>query len=115
MNNDKTLNEQYQVVSTTFSDRNEAQNCAELLLAKHLVACCQISEIASVYRWQGKIEKTSEYKVEMKSKKRLFSQIKENILENHSYEVPEIIAYDITDGNEQYLQWIDDETLTTKN
>ena len=105
------MNGHFLVVVTTFSDSKEAQACAELLLEKHLAACCQINKIESLYHWKGKVEKSGEYRVEMKTKKELFSKIKECILKNHSYEVPEIIAYDIVEGNEQYLQWINDETI----
>lgn len=41
----------------------------------------------------------------------LFDKKIENIiLENHNYEVPEIICYDINDGNLKYLFWIDETT-----
>lgn len=41
----------------------------------------------------------------------LFDKKIENIiLENYNYEVPEIICYDINDGNLKYLFWIDETT-----
>ena len=105
------MNAEYIIVSTTFADKAEAEKCIAVLLAKRIVACCQISEIESTYRWRGNIEKSKEYKVEIKSTKKLFSKIKENIRESSSYDVPEIVAYDIVGGSEEYLKWIDEETL----
>ncbi|MBO4335391.1 MAG: divalent-cation tolerance protein CutA [Desulfovibrio sp.] len=104
------MNGQYIIVSTTFADKAEAEKCIAVLLDKRIVACCQISEIESIYRWHGNIERSKEYKVEIKSTKKLFSKIKETIIAKSSYDVPEIVAYDIIEGSEEYLQWIDTET-----
>ena len=46
----------------------------------------------------------------MKSKKELFKEIEKVILENHSYEIPQLVAYDIVDGFKEYLDWIGEET-----
>lgn len=46
----------------------------------------------------------------MKTRKDLYKKIENIILENHNYEVPEIICYDINDGNLKYLFWIDETT-----
>lgn len=46
----------------------------------------------------------------MKSKKELFKEIEKVILENHSYETPQLVAYDIVDGFKEYLDWIGEET-----
>ena len=46
----------------------------------------------------------------MKTKKELYKEVERTILENHSYEVPEIITYNIEDGYSKYLNWIDKET-----
>ena len=46
----------------------------------------------------------------MKSKKELYNQIEKIILENHSYEIPQLVAYDIIDGYKRYLNWIGEET-----
>ena len=32
------------------------------------------------------------------------------MLDNHSYETPQLIAYDIVDGYKGYLDWIEEET-----
>ena len=46
----------------------------------------------------------------MKTKKELYKEIEKTIKENHSYEVPEIIAYDIMFASNEFLDWIDNET-----
>lgn len=104
------MNTEFIVVSVTFPSVSEAEKCIEDLLKHHLVSCCQMYPIQSIYRWKGKIEKADEISVILKSKQSLFSKIKECILKNHSYEVPEILSYPIIDGYEPYLAWIKEET-----
>lgn len=100
----------YIMISTTFEDREEANRIIKLLLEKRLVSCCQLSNITSSYHWKGKIEHTEELLLQMKSKKELYEEIEKTIIENHSYETPQIIAYDIVNGYKGYLDWIEEET-----
>ena len=100
----------YITITTTFDNKDEANRISELLLKERLVSCCQISNITSSYHWKGKIEHTEEYLLQMKSKKELYNQIEKIILENHSYETPQLVAYDIIDGYKEYLNWIGEET-----
>lgn len=102
--------DKYIMITTTFDNKDEANRISQLLLKERLVSCCQISNITSSYHWKGKIEHTEEYLLQMKSKKELYKQIEKTILENHSYEVPQLVAYDIVDGYKEYLNWIGEET-----
>ena len=101
---------QYIMITTTFDNKDEANKIMDLLLKERLVSCCQLSNITSAYHWKGKIEKAEEYLLQMKSKKELYKEIEKIILDNHSYETPQIVAYDIVHGYSEYLKWIDDET-----
>jgi periplasmic divalent cation tolerance protein len=98
------------MITTTFDDKDEANKISELLLKERLVSCCQLSNIISSYHWKGKIEHTEEYLLQMKSKKELYKEIEKVILDNHSYETPQLIAYDIAYGYQGYLDWIEEET-----
>ena len=104
------MENKYIMVLTTFDSKEEADKVIEILLEKRLVSCCQLSNITSNYHWKGKIERSDEYLVQMKSKKSLYKEIEETILENHSYETPQLIAIDIAEGYKDYLDWIDEET-----
>lgn len=98
------------MITTTFDNQEEANRITELLLEKRLVSCCQLSNITSSYHWKGKIEHSNEFLLQMKSRKGLFKEIEKVILENHSYETPQLIAYDIVEGYQGYLDWIEEET-----
>lgn len=100
----------YIMITTTFDNLEEANTIINILLEKRLVSCCQLSDIKSSYHWKGKIEHTKEYLLQMKSKKNLYKEIETEILKNHSYETPQLVVYDIVNGYEKYLNWIDQET-----
>ncbi|MEO2068144.1 MAG: divalent-cation tolerance protein CutA [Desulfurobacteriaceae bacterium] len=59
--------------------------------------------------WNGKIETTKEWLILIKSEKRLYKEIEKTIKENHSYQVPEILAVSVVDGNPDYLKWLKSE------
>ena len=101
---------EYIMITTTFSNQEEMEDVVHLLLDERLVSCCQIKEIQSLYHWKGKVENEKEYLVLMKTKKDLYKEVEKEILNHHSYEVPEIISYEITNGYSKYLNWIEDET-----
>lgn len=100
----------YIMISTTFDNKEETNKIIKLLLEKRLVSCCQVSNITSSYHWKGDIEEANEFLVQMKSKKSLYKEIEQVILDNHSYETPQIVAYNIVDGYKGYLDWIEEET-----
>jgi periplasmic divalent cation tolerance protein len=99
------------IVTTTADKREELEAIAERLLADQLAACCQIvGPHTSLYRWQGKIEKATEWMCLIKTRRDLYAAVETTIKVLHSYEVPEIIATEIDLGNESYLRWLFEET-----
>lgn len=104
------MDKKYCLITTTFDNKEEAEKVINILLEKRLVSCCQLSNISSKYHWKGNIETADEYIVHMKSKKVLYKEIENEILKLHSYEVPQIVMYDIQNGYKEYLDWIDSET-----
>ena len=98
----------YIVVLVTTANREEAEKILDILLEARLVACGNIlSEVASVFGWAGKIEKAEECMVLLKSRRDLIERIAEVVKKLHSYEVPEIISFEIADGSEAYLNWLE--------
>lgn len=86
---------------------SQAQMIAETLVAEQLAACVQLTEVASVYRWQGEIERAAECALQIKTRASLFEQISARVTELHSYEVPEIIGLPILSISESYATWLD--------
>lgn len=93
----------YILITTTFNNKKNLKNVTDILLERRLISCIQISKIKSKYFWENKLVTSKEYLVKMKTRKDLYKKIENIILENHNYKVPEIICYDINDGNLKYL------------
>ena len=100
-----------QVVTTT-DQKESAEKLANYVVEKQLAACVQISTCLSVYRWQGKIENAEEYHCTMKSRADLYPELEKAIRKIHNYEVPEIIATEISNGGSDYFEWLETELRT---
>jgi len=101
----------YAVVFVTAANKKEARKIADGIVKEHLVACVNIVEkIESIYWWQGKIEKSMEMLLIMKTKISLAKKLIKKVKALHSYVVPEIIFLPIIEGNPDYLKWINKET-----
>jgi len=100
-------NSRYIIVFVTAKDSKEAGKIAGQIIAKKLAACVSIiSNIKSVYLWKQKVERTTESLLLIKTRKAVFGKLKKEIKKLHSYEVPEIIALGIAQGEAKYLNWI---------
>lgn len=96
-----------QIVITTAPDQASARKLADTLIEEGLAACVNVlDKVESIYRWQGKINRDSEYMLLIKSTQRQYSQIQQRILDLHPYELPEIIAVPISGGLPAYLDWL---------
>jgi periplasmic divalent cation tolerance protein len=95
------------IVLTTAGSEEEAQKIAHHLVEKGMAACVNIvPHIASVYRWQGKVEEAREWLLLIKTTARTFEKVRTAIAQLHSYELPECICLTIEDGSPEYLRWI---------
>ena len=103
----------YCIISTTTDSKENADAITQLLLEKKLIACVQSTVIQSAYHWQGKIIKSEEILLQMKTRKSLFEKIQTEIEYLHTYDAPEIIMVPMADANASYLQWIEEETINT--
>lgn len=95
------------IVLTTAGSQDEARRIASVLVERGLAACVNIiSQIESIYRWQGKIESATEWLLIIKTEVGLFRRLRDTIQELHSYDIPECMMLEITHGSEPYLKWI---------
>lgn len=101
----------YIEVRSTTDSREEADKICNAVVEARLAACAQVSgPIRSTYWWQGKIERADEYFLTMKTTRDKFRDLAQVIRENHSYDVPDIVAVPIVNGTDDYLEWISSET-----
>ncbi len=98
------------VVLSTCGSSEEAEKIAHLLLEQRLAVCVNIvPAVRSLYRWQGAIESASESLLVIKSRRGLFEQLRCALENEHSYDVPEVLALPVVDGSPAYLSWLEGE------
>ncbi len=101
----------YVTVTTTTDNPDEAQRLSTGAVEARLAACGQVSApITSTYWWEGKLETSTEYRVDFKTRSELADTLTTHITTTHSYDTPEVIVTPITGGNRAYLAWITAET-----
>jgi periplasmic divalent cation tolerance protein len=102
---------EYIEIRWTSGSIDEARKISRYLVQERLVACAQIIPwIESIYMWDNKLETAQECKITFKTRREYWDKIKQIIIENHSYEIPEIIYEPIEGGNAEYLAWIHEST-----
>jgi periplasmic divalent cation tolerance protein len=97
----------YITIFITTPNKKVSDVIIEQLLDNKLVSCVNVIPVVkSIYWWKGKICKSKEQLLIFKSIKSKFKKIVKILKKNHPYEVPEIVSFDISDGNPEYLKWI---------
>jgi len=95
------------VVLTTTPNIEESETLARKIIESKLAACVQIlPPMKSFYVWENEIQIDSEHLLLIKTLSVKFSELKEFIQANHSYDVPEIIALKASDVAENYFDWM---------
>ena len=99
------------MLTVTADSPKTAKAITDALLKGRLAACVnEMAGIKSSYWWKGKLERSREIMLVIKTRKTLAADVIREVKKVHPYEVPEIIAFDISRGNPDYLEWIGKET-----
>ncbi|HEV8160175.1 MAG TPA: divalent-cation tolerance protein CutA [Pyrinomonadaceae bacterium] len=95
------------VVLMTTPNIEEADALARKIIEAKLAACVQVlPPMKSFYVWENEIQVDSEHLLLIKTLSVNFTELKEFIQANHSYDVPEIIALKASDVAENYFDWM---------
>ena len=95
------------LVLSTASSEKEAMMIAQALVEHELAACVNVvPAIRSIYRWKGKIWNEVENMLFIKTTSPQLEELKKMLKELHSYELPEVLAVKIDDGEKNVLNWI---------
>jgi len=99
------------IVLVMASSRKEAIRIAQAVVKEKLAACVNIlSPVTSIFRWKGKVQRSRETLLIVKTTERRYPGLERLIRSLHSYEVPEIVALRIGRGLSQYTAWVEQET-----
>jgi periplasmic divalent cation tolerance protein len=95
-------------LTTTLPDRDAAERLGVILVEERWAACAQvIGPLESTYRWQGEVERTTEWYCHLKTTLARAPGARARIRELHPYELPEIVAVPFVEGDPDYFRWIE--------
>jgi periplasmic divalent cation tolerance protein len=99
------------VVLVTVPNAAEAERIADTLVNGRKAACVNVlPQVSSKFWWEGKVDSEEEALLVVKTRDTLLDEVISVVKQNHSYEVPEIIALPIVGGSQDYLDWLVAET-----
>ena len=93
-------------VVTTLATRDDARRIAWDLVERGLVACAQLSDIESVYAWQGAVQQEPEVRLLMKTTADRYADVEAAIRAMHPYDLPAIYALPVTAALPAYASWV---------
>lgn len=95
------------VVVTSVGTEEQANLIARELVERRHASCVNIvPAVRSVYRWKGRVCSDSEYLLLVKTLATEFEAVRSTIAELHTYELPEVLAFTIADGDRAFLDWL---------
>lgn len=102
-------------VVTTVSTREQAQAMARALVQQRLAACAQISQIESLYVWDGALQQEPEFRLLFKTTDDRYAAVEEAIRKLHPYELPAIHAYGVAHVYAPYAEWVVQNSRQSQN
>ena len=91
---------------TTLATRAEADKLAAEVVALGLAVCVQVEgPITSHYVWQGRQERTEEFRLCLKCLPDKLSALETHVLGHHPYAIPEWVVVRAGHVGEKYLSW----------
>jgi len=100
------------VALSSVGSAEDAERLARALVERRLAACVNVVPgVVSHYRYQGELHRDAEWLLVVKTRVERMAALRTALVELHPYELPELVALEITDGSEKYLEWLDDSVL----
>ncbi|MEN9496338.1 MAG: hypothetical protein RLZZ137_1378 [Cyanobacteriota bacterium] len=90
---------------TTEANGELAEQLARTLLERQLAACVALRPVTSLYHWQGRIERSEEVQILIKSHPACAAALEEAVRELHSYSTPQWLVWPAEAG-EAYAAWL---------
>lgn len=88
---------------------DEASKLAGTLLEERLIACANVHETRSIYRWKGEIANETEYVLTCKTTPSRAEEAARRIEALHSYKVPCVLRMQPAQANAAYAAWAEEE------
>jgi len=103
------------LVLTTVPDMETGERIVRRLVDERLAACGNlVPGVASIFRWQGAVQKEGEILVLMKTRTAAVEPLFRRVSELHPYEVPELLSFPVGAGSQAFCGWVVDETAEVR-
>ena len=93
------------IALTTEASAEQAEALAMALLERRLAACVALKTVESLYRWDGRVERSSEVQLMIKSHASCSSALEEAVRELHSYSTPQWLLWP-AEASSDYAAWL---------
>ena len=91
---------------TTTETTEQAKLLSKLAVQSGWAVCAQISSpITSLYLWEEKLTESQEIRISLKLLDSNLSGLRQLVLDNHPYDIPQWVVADLSDVSEGYLNW----------
>ena len=98
------------ILYVTHPNQKVAKSIVTNLLTKRLIACANLFPAKAVYRWNGKIQASSEVISILKTKPEIVEKVEREIKKMHPYKVPCIISLKV-ESNKEFGDWVNKEIM----
>jgi len=101
-------------ITTTVPSLQVGESLAGGIIEGRMGACVQIfGPVTSIYRWQGSIETSQEWRLVIKTIATRRDQVVDFLQRNHPYELPEIAEHSLAWVEPRFLAWVSQESSVT--
>jgi periplasmic divalent cation tolerance protein len=92
-------------------NKKEAEKITKTLLKEKLIACGNIIPVThSLYHWKGKLRKSTEALLLLKTTSKNQGKVMKRVEKLHSYDVPCVEFLPVSKVNTNYRKWVEQET-----
>ncbi len=105
------------LVFSTVDDHAAARRLAASLIEARVAACVNVlPPVTSVFRWESEagdagdatVQEETEVMLVAKTTDAAYPALEQRLRAEHPYDLPEIVAVEITRGLPEFLRWIDE-------
>ncbi len=101
------------IVHCSCAADGSAANIARSLVEERLAACVSVLPgVRSTFRWRGETHTDDEVLLLIKTTRAAYPALAARLLELHPYELPEIIAVDVSAAHAPYAAWVAEQTTS---
>ncbi|NQV08275.1 divalent-cation tolerance protein CutA [Candidatus Woesearchaeota archaeon] len=94
------------IIYITNPTKEKAKEIAKHLLDKKLIACANLIDSNSLYKWEGELKDENEVILLAKTTEDKFEEVKKEVKKIHPYDIPCILKIP-AEANKEYSEWLE--------